>query len=403
MPVNGGPAEAKRIYLHVGSPKTGTTFLQNVLWSQREKAAEQGVLLPLDRFHDHFLASLDVRGLADRPEHPTRAAGIWDEVVRQTAAWRGNVLVSHELLASATAEQAERAIAAFGPDAEVHVVLTARDLVRQIPAEWQEHLKHRYTRTLDRFVDELREDIRGETWFWRVQDFGGVLDRWGRTLPPAQVHVVTVPPADADPGLLWKRFATLLGLDPDAFDTRVSRTNTSLGLEQAELLRRVNLELGDRLPLPGPYPAVVKNLLAHKVLAARPGTRILIDAKTRELAVRRSREICDRLSTMGIDVVGDLDELVPRSTEALSGEWTEKSLAEPSVEAMLEESVAALSSVLVLAGGAQDARRRYEELVRELRAAPLRFALVRASERRPLLRKARRIYRLRHVLGRHHA
>ena len=69
--------ESKRIFLHVGSPKTGTTFLQQVLWSQRKLAKQQGLLLPLNSFFEHFLASLDVRDLADRPEHPARAVGIW--------------------------------------------------------------------------------------------------------------------------------------------------------------------------------------------------------------------------------------------------------------------------------------------------------------------------------------
>ena len=58
------------MFLHVGSPKTGTTFLQDVLWSQREAAGEQGLLLPGERFHDHFLATLDVRGLAEDPIYP---------------------------------------------------------------------------------------------------------------------------------------------------------------------------------------------------------------------------------------------------------------------------------------------------------------------------------------------
>ena len=45
------------------------------------------------------------------------------------------------------------------------------------------------------------------------------------------------------------------------FTTTGLRANTSLGYEQAELLRRVNAELGDRLPLPGPYAPDVKSKL----------------------------------------------------------------------------------------------------------------------------------------------
>ena len=38
---------AKRVFLHIGTPKTGTTHLQTVLWANRAKLAELGVLLPL--------------------------------------------------------------------------------------------------------------------------------------------------------------------------------------------------------------------------------------------------------------------------------------------------------------------------------------------------------------------
>ena len=40
---------------------------------------------------------------------------------------------------------------------EIHVVLSARDLVRQIPAEWQENVKHRRTKTYADFLADLRD------------------------------------------------------------------------------------------------------------------------------------------------------------------------------------------------------------------------------------------------------
>lgn len=377
---------SSRIFLHVGSPKTGTTFLQQVLWSQREKAQEQGLLLPLERFSDHFLASLDVRDLADRPEHPERAVGIWKQVVEEANAWPGTVLVSHELFAAATVSQVDRAVAAFGPDADVHVVLTARDLVRQIPAEWQEHVKHRSTKTFDEFVDDLRADTNEKSWFWRVQDYAGVLERWSSAVPTDRVHVVTVPPPGADPGLLWVRFATLLGLDPETFETTASRSNPSLGVEQTELLRRLNASLGDRLPIPGPYPRVVKNVLAHRVLAGRPGAKIVMDPVATEFALEKSRDIADRLGAFGVDVVGSLDDLVPAAA-SISAEPAPL----PSDSVLLEESLAAMAGLLrVLAD--RTAQRRYEELSQRIRDRPLRFALLRWSERHRSLMAARRGY-----------
>jgi hypothetical protein len=388
---SGSPTAPRRVFVHVGSPKTGTTFLQEVLWAHKGLAAEQGLLLPGERFNDHYLASLDVRGVAGRPEHPPRAEGIWDRLVEECRAWSGTALVSHELFASATKEQAQRALTSFGDDTEVHVVLTARDLVRQMSAEWQEHVKHRSTKTFEEFVAGIREDRRRTSWFWRVQDFADVVDRWGGPLDPSRVHVVTVPPATSPPETLWLRFATLLGLAPAAFDTAVSRANTSLGVEQAELLRRVNLRLGERLPLPGPYPTVVKNVLAHRILAGHKGTRLALSRADTEYAVDQSRAIADRLAAMGVDVVGRLDELVPDLAEATRGA-SETAYDAPSTDVLLEESLEAMAELLVVLNQRIRSERRAAELLADVRRTPVRHALVGATEGRPALATAHRLY-----------
>ncbi len=380
-----------RIFLHVGSPKTGTTFLQDVLWSQRATAAEQGLLLPGERFNDHFLATLDVRALAADPIYPDRARGIWDRLVAESLAWDGAVLISHELFAGATAEQARRAVATLADRADVHVVVTARDHVRQISAEWQEHVKHRSSATFGEFVREVRDDRTRTSWFWQVQDYAAILERWGADLPPERLHVVTVPPAGADPTILWDRFARLLGVDPTAFDTELERSNSSLGVEQSELLRRVNLELGDRLPLPGPYPLVVKNVLAHRVLEGRTGTRLTLGAADREFAADATRGIVDRLAAIGADVVGDLADLVPAT--GVGDPTPADAYAIPSDATLLAESVAAIADLLVVLNERRAAVQRAEDLTTTAEEKPLRFALVRASERRPLLRKLRGAYR----------
>ena len=386
------PGDGPRVFLHVGSPKTGTTFLQQVLWSQREMAAKQGVYLPLASFNDHYLASLDLRGLAG-PPHPRRSEGMWARLVADSAGWPGTVLVSHELLAAADAAQARRAISSFGTDVEVHVVLTARDLLRQLSAEWQEHVKHRSTLRFDQFVASVREQAPSRSgWFWRVQDYVGLASRWGESLPPSRVHVVTVPPAGAPQGLLWRRFAGLLGLEPDSFDTSTSRANTSLGLEQAELLRRVNVALGDRLALPGPYPVVVKQVLAHKVLAGRPGSPLQLDAADIEFAVERSGLLAKGLEAAGVDVVGSLDDLV-LDDQAARAAASSTGYDLPSDSALLGESVAAMSDLLVELSVAIQRHRVLAAKAEARRQSPLRAALVDLSERHPRVMATRRAWR----------
>src|SRR5262249_27545191 len=50
------PAAEAKVYLHIGEPKTGTTFIQQVMWSNRAELAAQGVVLPGHHPQDHFRA-----------------------------------------------------------------------------------------------------------------------------------------------------------------------------------------------------------------------------------------------------------------------------------------------------------------------------------------------------------
>ncbi len=150
------------------------------------------------------------------------------------------------------------------------MVITARDLVRQITAEWQEHVKHRSSTSFEEFVHDLRADTDRDSWFWQVQYFPRSSSAGGRSAARAG--------ARRDRAALGHRVLGAVGPvrdvarpDPVRVRPRPRAVQLLARRQQAELLRRVNVELGDRLPLPGPYPAVVKNVLAHRVLAERPG------------------------------------------------------------------------------------------------------------------------------------
>ncbi len=384
---------AQQIYLHVGSPKTGTTFLQQVLWSQRALAESQGLQLPGERFNDHFLATLDVRGVAG-PPHPDESVGAWNRLSDDARSRGGTVLISHELFAAADKDQAHKAVGWLGADVEVHVVITARDYVRQVTAEWQEHVKHRNKSTLGEFVGRIREQAperRG--WFWLVQDYADLAQRWGSRIPQERVHVITVPPKGSPGALLWDRFAGLLGLDPAAFELSASRTNPSLGREQAEVLRRVNIALGDLLPHPGPYSNVVKDILAHGILGGQTGgTPLKLTPEDAAFARAESERVAERLGAMGVDVIGSLDDLVPDDA-AVAAASDADAYAVPSDEAMLADAIAAITGLLDAINLRNMQHGQQSETVEAMQRRPIRTALSQAAEERPALDKARGLYR----------
>src|ERR1700759_4351374 len=52
---------ASSVFLHIGLPKTATTYLQTILWGSWQALADQGVLMPGEARHDHLWASRIVR------------------------------------------------------------------------------------------------------------------------------------------------------------------------------------------------------------------------------------------------------------------------------------------------------------------------------------------------------
>ena len=304
-----------RVVLHVGTPKSGTTFLQKVLWDNRDILKAQGCGLAGNRQRDMFLAAIELRGSYEFWGYPPEElAGRWSAVCRQAREHTGTTVMSHEILGGATDEQVARAMADLD-GLEVHLVLTARDLARQVTSEWQEKVKNGSSRSFAVYQRRLTRQMRDGNFsagFWRQQDVIGVLDRWGRDLPPAQVHVVVAPKSSADPSLLWRRFADAAGIDESGIDASASNraANTTLGVAQVAVLRHVNEALDGRIRHPE-YGRLVKSHFAERLLAAqsspRPQCPPRLVARLRELAEDRTETIRQR----GYVVHGDLDDLIP--------------------------------------------------------------------------------------------
>ena len=150
-------------------------------------------------------------------------------------------------------------------------MLSVRDLVRQIPAEWQENVKHRSGMSYGRFLARVTDPHRNSriaSWFWSVQEVPEILDRWGADLPPERIHLVTVPSPGGAPDLLWKRFSQAFGLEGIDLVLEDERVNPSLGVPETALIRRINRS-ANRVLEPADYRPLVRELLAHQTLSRR--------------------------------------------------------------------------------------------------------------------------------------
>lgn len=355
---------AERVYLHIGAPKTGTTFLQEVLRKNRDPLASKGIWYVGERWTDHVHARL---ALIEHPRlnqlDPAARDG-WRRAVDEVTDWPGHTaIMSHELFGSATAEQARRAIADLAP-AEVHLVFTTRNFVDQVVAVWQEQVKWGGTTPLSQWWPGPGTTGPHSDWSWRTMDPVAVLGRWQGDLDRDHIHVVTVPKSTAAPHELWERFATACDIPADMCDLDVSRPNKSLGVVEAELLRRVNVKLGDAMSDRADIGRWVRGFLAHGLLVPRDGSRpVLPEQRVREL-VERAADARARLTAAGYDVVGDLADI-----EGVADDRAGTPPDDVNAEALLEAATDTIASMLVTVRHRTEQRDRARERLTTARSS----------------------------------
>lgn len=337
-------SELEQVHVHIGPLKTGTTYVQQMLVGNQRVLDEQGATFYGVDFKEHATAVKHLMGRRRRRDGVASSdTDQWTELVDEArASGARTAMVSMEYLCTADSSAVQRLVSSVAP-ARVRIVFTARDYSRLIPAAWQTALRNQHAPTWQEFIDSIR-DPEGEdgVWgrrFWRQQDPRQVLAPYLEHLQPDQITVVTMPPSADPPDLLWRRFCAATGLTAEPFDLgAVRRSNPSLGGVEAEVLRRINLEVAGRVP-GAVYTDLVKVFVAREVLELRPQSfRLGLAEDEYDWLDERARDQQAYIAAAGFDVVGDLAELVPLRRPA---ERRPDSATEPEVAAVLTEVLGA--------------------------------------------------------------
>jgi hypothetical protein len=298
-----------RLVLHVGAMKSGTTFIQSRLFAHRDLLQERGIRVPGQRRRSQVLAVQQL----------LRGGGpMWDKHAAAVSRHDGTSVISMELLGPAPAEVV--ANLRDSVDAEVEVVLTARDLNRSIPAMWQETVQNGRSWGWHDYVIGARTDRPSARTgapvtepgraFWIQQDLVRMARTWASVFGPESVTVVTVPPPGSEPELLWARFAGIVGPELDGL-TSAPDPNESLGAASASAMRRLN-ELLDAEGLPFPRGHQLrKRLLTKQVLAARKSAEPAIGLGVLPWVTEEARAQQAGLVHLGVRLVGDWADLTP--------------------------------------------------------------------------------------------
>jgi hypothetical protein len=293
--------------------KTGTTYVQNLLQSNRAALRRQGWLVP----NQAGLVARGVRevlGLTDAGKAGLTYTPKWDLLTDLARNWDGaGSLISMEFLSYARVPAATRVIEGLA-GTDVHVVLTVRDAAGALPSQWQSLSRNGGATSWPDFAEEVRSASKqaptpATRAFARTQDIPRMLRVWSGLVPRERLTVVTVPPSSAPRELLWKRFLSVAGidaaatsLDSPAFD------NPRLGYGSSELLRRLNAA-GLSTAKPTAYRRVVRYTARQHLLGLRDSeTEPRLDAATASFAADLNRKT-RKIVVNRAEVVGSLDEL----------------------------------------------------------------------------------------------
>ena len=302
---------AHTVVLHIGAMKSGTSTIQHQLQSHHDVLAEQGFCFPGRRWRRQILGVLDVLDQTRDGQVVPGSEGAWRKLLDELDQHDGTGVISMEFLGPTPPDYIAKVVDSLRP-AEVQVVMTARDLGRNVPAMWQEGLKNRATWTWPEYLRDIASTEKPRTGhsrrFWRQMNYPFIAEKWIDVVGHDRFTLVTVPHPGAGPDVLWERFCEVVGLEAAAFP-RVVAQNVSLSAASAQVLRALNEALPASLSLYH-YQKVVKHQLAKQGMPGptRPDERIGFTAEW--VDVRAARQI-DRLRELDVRVVGDLEDLRP--------------------------------------------------------------------------------------------
>src|SRR3990170_3496580 len=208
------------IFLHIGCGKSGTTSLQRALYASVPQLLDQGVGMPLPSRAEALRSTF----------RPLEALAPGEPVPRRA---RRKMSALSELLQDTKGDR---------------LLVTARDWSKQIPSDWQELVKQRLRLSYPDFVWAVRNESPEVSLFRLRQHVPEIARRWATRVAPENIHVIAVAPPAPDPTRLFHLVGSVVGFDATTLEAPPRLRNVSLGYEQAETLRRITLELGDRLP-----------------------------------------------------------------------------------------------------------------------------------------------------------
>ena len=338
------PLPERTRVLHVGPGKTGTTAVQSAFHHNRAAIAAHGVHYAGRGSQPRVAANQALTLSPNRADWPLdRWTGLLAEI---DAADTKRVVISSEAFCRADDHAAAAIVEALGPD-RTHVVLTMRPLADLLSSNWWQSVvsggrqRLSYNDWLELILKSEQSEL-GEASFWFRARFDAIAECWANVVGAENVTAVSLATRPRD--YVLRVFEQLVDLPEGILAPPTAlASNASLTHPVAEMIRQF-YEIRRQ---EGLDPSVDVNKIRGAALGQlRRHPHLLTGEepiRTPQWAVDAAcgvaREMNDRLRTLDIQVIGDLDALAQPTNPAPEIVETPQTIPIADAAALLHEMI----------------------------------------------------------------
>jgi hypothetical protein len=302
----------RRVVIHIGPPKTGSTTLQDALRDNRDDLKRAGIRYAGSGTQSSAAAMWATRR-KDRTTGRQVPASAWKQLLKEiNDSIESTVVVSSEWFAAATPAQI-RTISQELPGAEYQIVIALRSLDRILPSRWRQNVIEGATYSFTEWLELIFSPNTNPygTRFWHQHRHDELVQRWGEVFGQRAITAICVD--DADPDRLLRHMESLIGAEEGALGTRRHVRNVSLDGVTVEGIRRFNV-LAEEYGVPpelrylavtrGAVPQIEQHVQSDGSTAGR------VPAQYADRCVAESTRIVEGLRASGATILGTLDALI---------------------------------------------------------------------------------------------
>jgi len=306
----------KKVYLHVGFHKTGTTAIQESLFTQSDQIRNFGINYATEKrranHREAWALSERYWGWKKRGGEKTSIT-VWNKRVKYLKAQKINSLISSEFFSEINDDQLIL-MAHDLRDFDVEVIFTIRPLVKVLTSSYQQYLKYGIKASYEEWLEDIfhnSEKPKYTPTFWKRHRHEAVIARWAKAFGNQNIHLVVVD--ELEPDLLYDAFNKILKLPAGTLkEVKGSGSNRSLNYPEIALLLAINKAFPkDRAW--SDYEIFVREgsirHLTNQVQLAELGTKLLTPQWAVDESARLSSNSITKINDLEIKIYGDLNRL----------------------------------------------------------------------------------------------